>query len=49
MTIFPTDKDDDDLRFNYPSFCKGHLRQNGTLTWFCNEKAIMISHNCIIT
>ena len=22
----------------------GHLRQNGILTWFCSETAIMISH-----
>ena len=24
-----------------------HLRQNGVLTWFCNEMAIMISHICM--
>ena len=38
-------KDDDEFRFNDASTHEGHLRQNGELTWFCNETVIMISHN----
>ena len=37
--------DDDEFRFNDASTHEGHLRQNGELTWFCNETIIMISHN----
>ena len=33
-----------DFRFNDASTHDGHLRQNGVLTWFCNETDIMISH-----
>ena len=33
--------------FNDASTHEGHLRQNGELTWFCNETIIMISHKCI--
>ena len=39
--------DDDEFRFNDASTYEGHLRQNGELTWFCNETIIMISHKCI--
>ena len=39
--------DDDEFRFNDASTHEGHLRQNGELTWFCNETIIMISHKCI--
>ena len=38
-------EDDDEFRFNDASTHEGHLRQNGELTWFCNETIIMISHN----
>ena len=38
---------DDEFRFNDASTHEGHLRQNGELTWFCNETIIMISHKCI--
>ena len=38
--------DDDEFRFNNASTHEGHLRQNGELTWFCNEM-IIISHKCI--
>ena len=41
------DDDDDESRFNDASTHEGHLRQNGKLTWFCNETAIKISHICI--
>ena len=37
---------DDEFRFNDASTHEGHLRQNGELTWFCNETIIMISHKC---
>ena len=37
------DDDDDEFRFNDASTHEGHLRQNGELTWFCNE-TIIISH-----
>ena len=39
--------DNDEFRFNDASTHEGHLRQNGELTWFCNETIIMISHKCI--
>ena len=39
--------DDDEFRFNDASTHEGHLRQNGELTWFCNETVIMRSHKCI--
>ena len=39
--------DDDEFRFNDASTHEDHLRQNGELTWFCNETIIMISHKCI--
>ena len=39
---------DDEFRFNDASTRDGHLRQNGVLTWFCNETAIMISHHCLV-
>ena len=39
--------DDDEFRFNDASTHEGHLRQNGKLTWFCNETAIKVSHICI--
>ena len=32
------DDDDDEFRFNDASTHEGHLRQNGELTWFCNER-----------
>ena len=32
--------DDDEFRFNDASTHEGHLRQNGELTWFCNETVI---------
>ena len=35
--------DDDEFRFNDASTHEGHLRQNGELTWFCNETIIMMS------
>ena len=35
--------DDDEFRFNDASTHEGHLRQNGELTWFCNE-TVIISH-----
>ena len=38
---------DDEFRFNDASTHEGHLRQNGELTWFCNETIIIISHKCI--
>ena len=34
---------DDEFRFNDASTHEGHLRQNGELTWFCNETIIMMS------
>ena len=40
-------RDDDEFRFNDASPHEGHLRQNGKLTWFCDETAIKISHICI--
>ena len=40
-------KDDDEFRFNDASTHEGHLRQNGKLTWFCNETAIKVSYICI--
>ena len=39
--------DDDEFRFNDASTHEGHLRQNGKLTWFCNETAIKVSYICI--
>ena len=36
--------DDDEFRFNDASTHEGHLRQNGELTWFCNETIIMMSY-----
>ena len=45
--IMLNDDDDDEFRFNDASTHEGHLRQNGELTWFCNETIIMISHKCI--
>ena len=36
--------DDDAFRFNDASTHEGHLRQNGELTWFCNETVIMMSY-----
>ena len=52
QTPFPVgfnddDDDDDEFRFNDASTHEGHLRQNGELTWFCNETIILISHKCI--
>ena len=41
------DDDDDEFRFNDASTHEGHLRQNGKLTWFCNETAIKVSYICI--
>ena len=41
------DDDDDEFRFDDSSTHEGHLHQNGVLTWFCNETAIMISHICM--
>ena len=38
---------DNEFSFNDASTHKGHLRQNGVLTRFCNETVIMISHICI--
>ena len=40
-------RSDDEFRFNDASTHEGHLRQNGELTWLCNETIIMISHKCI--
>ena len=40
--------DDDKFRFNDASTHEGHLRQNGELTWFCNETIIMISHKKLL-
>ena len=37
----------DEFRCKDASTHEGHLRQNGKLTWFCNETVIMISHICI--
>ena len=34
---------DDEFRFNDASTHEGHLRQNGELSWFCNETIIMVS------
>ena len=39
--------DDDEFRFNNASTHEGHLRQNGILTLFCNDTAIMISLICM--
>ena len=39
--------DDDEFRFNDASAHESYLRQNGKLTWFCNETAIKVSHICI--
>ena len=36
--------DDDEFRINDASTHEGHLRQNGVLTWFCNEMVIMMSY-----
>ena len=36
--------DYDEFRFNDASTHEGHLRQNGVLTWFCYETAIMMSY-----
>ena len=41
------DDDDDEFRFNDASTHESHLRQNGKLTWFCNETAIKVSYICI--
>ena len=38
------DDDDNEFRFNDVSTQEGHLRQNGILTGFGIETAIMISH-----
>ena len=38
-----TEIDDDEFRFNDTSTHEGHLRQNGILTWFGIETAIMIT------
>ena len=38
------DDDDDQFRFNDRSTHEVHLRQNGELTWFCNETVIMMSY-----
>ena len=35
--FFQVINDDDEFRFNDASTHEGHLRQNGELTWFCNE------------
>ena len=40
-------EDNDEFRFNDASTHEGHLRQNGKLTWFCNETAIKVSYICI--
>ena len=32
---------DNEFRFNDTSTHENHLRQNGILTWFCNEMASM--------
>ena len=47
FSILQLQDDDDEFRFNDASTHEGHLRQNGELTWFCNETIIMISHKCI--
>ena len=44
LQIVKTLINDDEFRFNDASTHEGHLRQNGELTWFCNETIIMISH-----
>ena len=46
LTFLEVD-DDDEFRFNDASTHEGHLRQNGKLTWFCNETAIKVSYICI--
>ena len=38
------DDDDDEFRFNDASTHESHLRQNGVLTWFCNETAKTMSY-----
>ena len=38
-----TEIGDDEFRFNDTSTHEGHLRQNGILTWFGIETAIMIT------
>ena len=38
---------DDEFRFNDASTHEGPSRQNGELTWYCNETVIMISHICM--
>ena len=35
--------DDEQFRFNDVSTHEGHLLQNGTLSYFCNEMAIMMT------
>ena len=45
--VFKWVNDDDEFRFNDASTHEGHLRQNGELTWFCNETIIMIIHKWI--
>ena len=35
--------DDDEFRFKDMSTHEGHLLQDGILTWFCSEMAIMIA------
>ena len=39
--------DDDEFRFNDASIHEDHLRQNGVLTSFSNETAVIMSHICI--
>ena len=46
-SVKPTYYNDDELGFNDASTHESHLRQNGVLTWFCNETAIIMSHICI--
>ena len=43
--FLPENDDDDEFRFNDASTHEGHLRQNGKLTWFCNETAIKVSYS----
>ena len=41
------DDGDDDFGFKDASTHEGHLCQNGKLTWFSIETAVMVSHICM--
>ena len=44
---YPQHDDYDEFRFNDASTHEDHLHQDGVLTWFCDETAIMKSYICM--